>query len=211
MEPQSAEFELIPRYHFWRQRNYRKVAYDSRYVSEKSHTKQDLAVLRLGWLSAHLGYENLRRMRGVDIGCGNGNFGRCADGILGSIHNYDVVLSGATISRRELDDTAWDIVFLFDVLEHFDDIDSLFDLKWRYAMVSFPETPKVCDYNELKSWRHYKPGEHLWMLNEVGCKNWFINHGCHAIASSCFEDAYRVRWDPDVRNITTMLVERPSK
>jgi hypothetical protein len=100
------------------------------------------------------------------------------------------------------------MVVLSDVLEHFNDIDDLFTMKWRYAFISYPETPKVETWEQLKGWRHFKPDEHIWCLNKEGMRRWMYDHGSTVIATSHFEDSIRKRWDDQIPNITSFLIER---
>jgi len=95
-----------------------------------------------------------------------------------------------------------------DVLEHFDDINDLFKITWNYAFITYPETPKVKDYEELTVWKHFKPNEHIYCLNEIGFKEWLEFNGCKVIASSHIEDAIRGCLHDNVSNTTTFLVKR---
>jgi len=196
--------------------------YDGPFIKQISHsdfdytvdykarqsTNVEMSYLRLGWLSASISYDKLSAMKAVDIGSGNGVFVDCASAILGEIHGYD--LCGKSISREDLMSTSWDLVILSDVLEHYDDIAELFDMKWEYAMISFPETPSVVNFGELKSWRHFKPNEHIYHLDLQGMKEWLTNTepGIQVVRCGHFEDHIRKRWDENLPNITTMLIHR---
>jgi len=192
---------------FWKQVDPSPFVYTEEYKSRQS-TNEAMSFLRLGWLAAHLGLSEMKKMRAVDVGCGNGEFVKHAQNFFSRAVGYDV--AGNSISERELAETEWDLVVLSDVLEHYSDIDDLFDLKWKFAFVSFPETPRVDDWRELQSmgFRHFKPDEHLWMMNSLGFREWSARLGAETIAEDCFEDAIRTRWDPRVRNISSFLLKR---
>lgn len=192
-------------YGFWQQIDPQPFTYTEDYKTKQS-TNVAMSYLRLGWLSAYIGFEQLRDMTMVDVGCGNSCFATCAEKFVKIVAKYDVV--GDSISKDKLHSTEWDIVVLSDVLEHFVNIDDLFELKWRYCFISFPETPSVSNLSELAGWRHFKPNEHIWCLNAEGMAKWFNNNKCAVVAMSNFEDEIRTRWAPDKPNITTMLVRR---
>lgn len=183
--------------------------YDADYKKKQS-TNALMSYMRIGWLSHHFSVEEIWRMKIVDVGSGNGEFARCCVNAGMAVVEYD--LSGDSISRDELYGTAWDLVVLSDVLEHFDDIDELFRMKWRYCMLSFPETPDVADFEELKTWRHFKPGEHIYHLYRDGVTDWVnsMEAGAEVISCSNVEDLIRTRWDDSFPNITTMLIHRQS-
>lgn len=190
---------------FIKQLTAERVAYDEAYVT-KPRTNEAMAWLRLGWLSAHISYDELRALRAVDIGSGNGLMARIFSHVCATVVNYD--LAGPSISRAQLEETAWDLVILNDVLEHFDDIATLFDLQWRYALLSFPETPKVSTFEELKGWRHFRPNEHIYHLHLAGMREWAQQMGADVLGAGHFEDILRTRWHSDKPNITTMLLRR---
>jgi hypothetical protein len=192
-------------YGFWHQTDAKPFVYTEAYKQHQS-TDVKMSFLRLGWLSSVLTVDEMRQMSIVDVGCGNGVFSRSAESMFKSVSKYDVV--GESITAEKLYDTAWDIVVLSDVLEHFDNINDLFAIRWRYCFLSFPETPSVNDWHSLKTWRHFKPDEHLWCLNKSGVELWMMDNHCKVITSSNFEDLIRRRWDPLYPNITTMLIRR---
>lgn len=190
---------------FIKQLSATRVTYDDAYVT-KPRTNESMAWLRLGWLSAHISFEELRTFQVVDIGSGNGVMSSVFSKVCPRIVNYD--LAGPSISRAELEETAWDMVVLNDVLEHYDNIADLFALKWRYAFLSFPETPDVATFEALTTWRHFRPNEHIYHLHETGVRTWAEELGADTVAAGGFEDILRTRWAADRRNITTMLLRR---
>lgn len=181
--------------------------YTTDYKARQS-TNDLMSYLRLGWLSSHIDYEEMHKLSLVDIGCGNGVFLECVRGKFKTVCGYDVC--GDSISRDQLYSDDWGIIILSDVLEHFDDINDLMKMSWKYAMISFPETPHVESFEELEQWRHFKPNEHLYYLDEKGMADWLRNtypEVC-VVGSGHYEDLIRTRWDDSIPNITTMLLRR---
>jgi hypothetical protein len=197
---------------FLHQKGHHKYEYTVEYRKKQS-TNEAMSYLRLGWLSASLSYEEMKSMKMVDIGCGSGEFVKHCQGKFSYACGYDVV--GDSISEEELTETEWDVIYLSDVLEHYENVEDLFKLKWKYAVISFPETPKVEDFNELKTWRHYKPNEHLYYMNIDTFENWISDKDdCWVYKRGHFEDLIRARWDESKPNIATFLLARlkdPSK
>ena len=178
--------------------------YTEDYKAHQS-TNPSMAWLRLGWLMAQIPFERLQSMSAVDIGSGNGTFIREAQKVFKKAVPYDLV--GESISEYELNSTHWDVVCLSDVLEHFKSIDDFWRLSFQYALISYPEDPR--DGVALEHWRHYKPDEHLYILNSTAFRLWVEGHGCEVVAEGHPEDAIRTRWHKDYVNISTFLIRRP--
>lgn len=187
-------------YGFLKQVNPEPFNYDVAYKYKQS-TNIEMVKLRLGYLALHL-KEDFSKMRVVDIGAGNNVFVNYASHYFKSIVPYD--LDGESISQEELYVTHWDLVCLFDVIEHYPNIDEFWKLNFTYAYLSFPELPK--DY-PLENWKHLKPSEHLYGLNAEGFKK-FVEGKAEIIAMSYPEELIRTRWDNNYRNITSVIIKR---
>jgi len=192
---------------FVRQVSHQNFVYDQDYKARQS-TDEAMSYMRLGWLAAHIPYEQWHGMTLVDIGCGSGTFLLHAADKFKIVAGYD--LCGPSITKEDLMSTDWDIVVLSDVLEHFEDIEELFDMRWAYALISFPETPEFERFEEMQKWRHFKPNEHLWYLHSEGLRHWLEKEHSETVvvSSGDFEDAIRKRWDPELPNISTVLLKR---
>jgi hypothetical protein len=196
----------VDKYGFIHQIEHDKFEYTIEYCDNQS-TNIEMCYLRLGFLSSFFKYEDLKKMEAVDIGCGNGQFVSCCQGKFKRMSGYDVV--GDSISREELLNHKWDLVVLTDVLEHFEDMDELFSIKWDYALISYPETPEFSSFDEIKKWRHFKPNEHLHYLNRKGMSLWLEKDlGITILGETNCEDLIRTRWQKDHTNINTLLLKR---
>lgn len=198
-------FEKID-YGFWKQVNPEKIDYSEEYKKSQS-TDSCMSWLRLGYLISSIGIpvSEYSKWSVCDVGCGNGEFARNARKVFGAVKEYDVCPDSG-ITEEELYNTDWDCVFLTDVLEHYDNIYDLFKLKSKYIFLSFPECPETDDFNSLKSWRHYKPNEHIYMLNAKGVCEWLAHNGYKIIAQGNPEDA--IRKSPYAVNISTIIAEK---
>ncbi len=194
---------LKDKYGFWKQQNPAPIVYDTNYKSIQK-TTVEMSWLRLGFLLSALKEPptTLANWQVCDIGSGNGIFAREAANVFPHIKEYD--LSGDTISEEELHTAKWDLIVLTDVLEHFTDINDLYRLQFKYMLLSFPETPVVTTQEELQTWRHYRPNEHIYCLHADGVAKWLQENGYTVLACNNIEDA--IRKAPYPVNITTMLV-----
>lgn len=191
------------KYGFLKQVDPKPFDYTVEYKRKQS-TNKAMSWLRLGWLSAYIPVDKLKEFNAVDIGSGNGIFVNEGQSIFKRIVPYDLV--GESIEDTELYSTNWDVVILSDVLEHYHNIDDFWTLPFKYAMVSFPETPRH-GMNLLK-WRHYKPNEHIYMLDSPNFVKWLQVHGAEVMAKGCPEDLLRRRWNNKFVNISTFLIRR---
>lgn len=200
-ETRVARFDR-DKYGFWKQQDPQPFNYTMDYKARQS-TNPAMSWLRLGWLSNHVPIPTLRTFNVVDIGAGNLNFVKESAKVFRRVVPYD--LTGESISQDELYRTDWDLIVMSDVLEHYHNIDDLWNLRFRYALISFPETPEGTD---LRDWRHYKPDEHIYMLNAQAFAQWAARWECQVLACGCPEDLLRRRWDPQRVNISTFLIKR---
>lgn len=189
-------------YGFWRQLNPDPITYDEAYKAIQK-TTTEMSWLRLGVLINTLNkpLAELKNWWMCDVGSGNGTFAKEAAKVFGNVREYD--LSGNSISADELYSRHWNVIFLTDVLEHYSNIDDLFSINADYIFLSFPETPGVTNWGELQDWRHYRPNEHIWMLNKDGVVKWLRDHDREVLYTGNPEDA--IRKSPYNVNISTVI------
>lgn len=196
-------------YGFWKQQNPKPFSYSEQYRNSQS-TNDAMSWFRIGWLSAALPYTKLREFRVVDVGAGNLRFTEIGKRVFRDCVPYDVE-GEQSISTDELYQTNWDIACLFDVLEHFQDINDLFRIPATYYYLSFPETPDDDTLDMIggpANWKHYKPNEHIWCLNRMGICEWLEDKGYAVLQAEYPEDVIRTRWCPDVPNIASVLARK---
>lgn len=140
----------------------------------------------------------------LDVGYGNGDFLRtCIDTGVKS-YGYD-------ISEYPLPEGAeagdiygeYDVITFYDSLEHFTNIEFLYDLKCNYLVISVPE----CHYPEneewFMNWKHRRPDEHLWHFNRNTLQG-FLS-GYELISQSSIEDVIRKNPSQPENNILTAV------
>ena len=198
---------LKDKYGFWRQVDPVPIEYDQNYKDAQKTTPQ-MAWLRLGFLFAVLNknINDFSTWKVCDVGSGNGCFIKEAKKVFGYACNYD--LCGDSITQEELYSTPWDIIFLTDVLQHFEDINDLFKIHFKYLFISFPETPEVADWHILQEqgYRHFRPNEHIYMFNAEGMIKWMDEKGCVPLKQGNIEDALRKSFLKT--NITTQIYRK---
>lgn len=98
----------------------------------------------------------------LDYGSGLGFFSACAPEDV-HVDSYDIGPFVTTGIRRE----KYDLLCLWDVLEHLPDFTCLDELL-RFTNFVALTVPMLPQGKELLSWKHFKPGEHLhYFTNET--------------------------------------------
>jgi hypothetical protein len=175
--------------------------------AQKTTTR--LSHLRLGFFLGLVPFERLRDGHHLELGPGGGQFMTALRDVGVRIDGHDVVVTPfSTVTHAEVHARAWDVLFLYDVLEHFVDIDELWQIDFSTACISFPERPPD---HLLADWRHLKPDEHRWHFTRDSFSRWATAHGATVQAVSTVEDAVRTRWHPDHPNICTAVITRPRR
>jgi len=160
---------------------------------------------KLGELGKRMSYLRLGYLLGVikntpktllDIGYGNGDFLSVASDIIEKCYGSDIdntyhLPKNVTfVDIKNMYENFYDVICLFDVLEHFDDIYDIRNLKTDIFYVSLPNCCYKSDewFNE---WKHRKPNEHLWFFNDCSLKNFFDEIGYRCLVISNVEDIIR--------------------
>jgi len=148
-----------------------------------------MSYLRLGYL---LGVLDFTPKSILDIGYGNGDFLEACVNAIPLCYGQDLSPYPVPVGAEKVDslDIEVDVITMFDVLEHWENIYDIQHLKCKYLYVSLPN----CDYksNEwFESWKHRKPNEHLWFFDKDSLIRFMSEVGFEYVATSYVEDIIR--------------------
>ena len=183
--------------------------YDYDYVNSSynqyGEKGSQMAGLRLGYLVSKLGYWPKSIL---DVGYGNGDFLKICKN---KIDSYGNDISGYPVPQgvtfvENIFDRHYDVICFFDVLEHFEKIDFVQNLKCDYIFLSLPWCHNFSD-EWFSNWKHRRPDEHLWHFDEKSIKNFFNEMGYEMIDYSNIEDLIRVS-NEDYPNILTCILKK---
>lgn len=183
--------------------------YDYDYVNSSynqyGEKGSQMAGLRLGYLVSKLGYWPKSIL---DVGYGNGDFLKICKN---KIDSYGNDISGYPVPQgvtfvENIFERHYDVICFFDVLEHFEKIDFVQNLKCDYIFLSLPWCHNFSD-EWFSNWKHRRPDEHLWHFDEKSIKNFFNEMGYEMIDYSNIEDLIRVS-NEDYPNILTCILKK---
>lgn len=191
------------------------IEYDEEYISyyeEKSDRTIKLGYQRLGWILGMLG----RIPDSVlEIGYGTGTFVEAAQ-ITGvpqcvgcDIANYPLPEGVEFMSWDQSLQKSWDLVAMFDVLEHIPDLSFLDELKTSHLAIAVP----LCRWRELgddwfRNWRMLLPNEHLHHFDESSLNALLAHYGYRCVTTNTFEDGIRLREGETGPNILSAMFTR---
>jgi hypothetical protein len=168
--------------------------YDIDYVNTRYNTYGELgmqmAFYRLGYLLGNLKYTPKSVL---DIGYGNGDFLKACSTIIPECYGNDITNYQLPHSVQFIDDIFskhFDVITFFDVLEHFEDIEFVKNLKCDYVFISLPWCHYFSD-EWFENWKHRRPDEHLWHFDSNSLISFFDRMGFDLISISNMEDAIR--------------------
>ena len=179
------------------------IKYDRQYISyyeDKADRTIKLGYQRMGWILGLLG-EIPRSV--LEIGYGTGTFIEAAK-ITGvaDCAGYDIaefpLPDGVRfIGWDEALSRSWDLVALFDVLEHIPDLSFLGRLRAKHVAIAVPH----CRVRELgaggdawfDTWRMRLPDEHLHHFDRESLVALLAHHRFECVTLNCFEDGIRLR------------------
>ena len=137
-----------------------------------------LTLLRLDLVERHFPPDGGKL---IDVGIGGGAFLRAARrrGIPARGHDVNPMAIDWLLLRQLLGDPYQDPVdahTLWDVFEHLPHPDAILAAV-RPGKLLFLSLPICPDLNELRTWKHYRPGEHLWYWTRAGFASWIQDRG----------------------------------
>lgn len=156
---------------------------------------------KLGEIGKRMGYLRLGYLLGVinetpnsilDIGYGNGDFLETCTNVISKCYGYDLSEYPVPDKVVKLDslNIEVDVITMFDVLEHFDNIYDIKNFNCKYIYLSLPN----CDYKSdewFDTWKHRKPNEHLWFFNQESLMTFMKEVGFECVSISFIEDIIR--------------------
>ena len=179
------------------------IVYDKKYISyyeDLSDRTIKLGYQRMGWL---LGLMGRIPSSALEIGYGTGTFIEAAE-ITGvpdcagsDIAHYPLPDNVRFVEWEDALAREWDLVAMFDVLEHIPDLSFLSRLKARHLALAVP----YCRWRELGSagddwfrkWRMLLPNEHLHHFDRESLSALLAHHGFRCVTLNTFEDGIRLR------------------
>lgn len=149
-----------------------EVVYNVKYVRERYDAygikTRAMSCLRLGFIASRLPWSQVRTV--LDVGYGNGDFLRMVASSGKGAFGTDV--SGYPIEdpNVELVPADWlsqdvSLLTMFDVLEHFPDLNFLAKLRAKWVVISAPWCHWQPGEPGFAEWKHRRPGEHLHHFN----------------------------------------------
>jgi len=185
--------------------------YNSDYVNERYNTYGEkgaqMAGLRLGYL---LGKTNVEIKSILDIGYGNGDFLKVCSHSIEECYGNDVSNYPVPENCKFIEDIKskhFDVVCFFDVLEHFEDIEFVKDLKCNFLYISLPWCHNFSDEWFL-NWKHRREDEHLWHFNDKSLIKFMDDMGFDVIDISNVEDFIRKPNDNNKNILTGVFKKR---
>jgi len=199
---------------------FQPIQYDQDYISYYENLSDrtiKLGYQRLGWILGMLG----RVPDSVlEIGYGTGTFVEAAQ-IAGvakcvgcDIADYPLPKGVAFMDWENSLKHAWDVVAMFDVLEHVPDLSFLGELKTNYLAIAVP----YCRWAELgdagdawfRDWRMLLPNEHLHHFDKESLVGLLDHYGFDCMTLNTFEDGIRLREGETGPNILSGMFKKRS-
>jgi hypothetical protein len=170
--------------------------YDVDYVKSRYDTLPDrgarMSFLRAGFI---IGATGRIAHSVLDVGYGNGSFLRCMGSLGAKCAGLDI--SGYPVPegcrRARISDLCahWDLVTMFDSLEHMPDLEFLRHMPARFVAVTAPWFHVKQGLDWFASWKHRRPGEHLHHFSPESLRELMHSCGYRQIVSAPIEDAIR--------------------
>lgn len=191
------------------------MVYDDEYLTyyqDLSDRTIKLGYQRMGWL---LGILNRIPESVLEIGYGTGTFIEAAQ-ITGvgecvgcDIADYPLPDGVAFMNWEQSLQKEWDVVAMFDVLEHIPDLAFLEQLKTNYLAVAVP----FCHWRELgdewfRDWRMRLPNEHVHHFDDQSLPKMMAHYGYECVNLNTYEDGIRLRPGESGPNILSGLFKR---
>lgn len=169
--------------------------YDVNYINERyvkyGVYNDEMSFLRMGFLFGNI-KEKINKI--LDVGYGNGSYLKVCNFVVPDCNGHDVsgfpLPDGVKFVDNIFEDE-YDVVSFFDVLEHFEDIEVIKNLKTKYLFISVP----WCHFFSeewFMNWKHRRYDEHLWHFNPESLDKFMLRMGYELISQHTnIEDSIR--------------------
>ncbi|WP_245474179.1 class I SAM-dependent methyltransferase [Mesorhizobium sp. M2A.F.Ca.ET.042.01.1.1] len=195
------------------------IKYDKKYISyyeDLSDRTIKLGYQRLGWV---LGITGEIPRSVLEIGYGTGTFIEAAK-ITGvadcagcDIAEFPLPQGVRFVDWEEALAGSWDLVAMFDVLEHIPDLSFLARLQTRHLAVAVGAqlTPAAIGDGDawFRTWRMRLPNEHLHHFDRDSLVALLAHNGFDCVTLNCFEDGIRLRPGEAGPNILSGFFRKP--
>ncbi|MCK9272931.1 class I SAM-dependent methyltransferase [Candidatus Gracilibacteria bacterium] len=130
----------------------------------------------------------------LDYGCGGRYF---VDFLLGKgydAYGYDIIPNNNNLEWKDLFNRIYDCVTFFDSFEHIEnphkELSVLLGLA-KKVVITIPFVNNYSDINDIKKYKHYRPGEHLFHYKEQSLEKFMLQHGFSLYEKSFSENKIR--------------------
>tara|TARA_R110000824_G_scaffold12226_7_gene53565 strand:- start:3047 stop:3736 length:690 start_codon:yes stop_codon:yes gene_type:complete len=200
--------------------------YDQQYLDYYEGLKERtirLGFMRAGYINGYLQSHLKRPVKSIlEFGYGSGSFLDAAkkSGIEScngtDIQHFPLPDGCSFLNRKEVFDGTFDVVAMFDVLEHIETLQFLELLKTKYLFLTVP----LCKYNSIlgsekanewfEYWRMRRPNEHIHHFDEESLVFKMAEYGYRVAPDSLtyMENPIRLREGESGHNVFTMIFER---
>ena len=136
-------------------------------LRQNSKTAEEISKIRWNFI------KRLNPERVLDYGCGVGWF-RAFRPKEVNVETYDI----GEFPQTGISGNDYDVLCLWDVLEHLPDFSEIEDLlkNCKYVALSVPIVPNKKNF-KIEKWKHFKPGEHLHYFTEETLEALLNNYG----------------------------------
>jgi hypothetical protein len=186
------------------------IKYDFDYILDRygniPDKRANMSHLRFAYMMGCIG----KPYKLLEIGYGAGDFIKlCADsGIECLGHDITGIPTPQGVQYTESIYDHVDVVCMFDVLEHFEDINFIKNLNTQFVYVSVPNCSMPNDLGYLTyAYPHLRPNEHLHHFNAESLVKHFRRNGYILKAMSNVEDIIRKRPNIDINIISAIFVK----
>ena len=156
-----------------------KIKYDIEYnenmLREYSKSAEKISKIRWDFIA------DIEPKRVLDYGSGVGWFRAWRPKNI-EVFSFDI----GKYSQTGIPEGDFDVICMWDVLEHFENLDKLYPLleRTKYLALTVPLLPENQD---LKTWKHYKPGEHYHHFTKKTLDNFMDGYGFKCVKSGSLE------------------------